>query len=229
MPSSSFFIRLREQHRDLRPFTPTLLRARKRIERPALHFVCDSRPLRTTKASTQHVQCRICLFLLSLLRRFTLVSVRWLVITHHSRALTPTKHYAKDRYAHLPPYLAIGMLVTVLSSKVMPRHVNMHITIAGYIALLSFGFAHRLHASAFRLHAKRRSERASLSKGLLHESHQLFVAESISSDLHHMRLPSCLFLIKSTLVCGSSCCSYFRLAHLPRKGTSWLHRTLALD
>jgi hypothetical protein len=50
----------------------------------------------------------------------------------------------------------------------------MHVTIAGYIALLNFGFPFRLHASAFRLHAKRRSERASVSKEVLHESHQLF-------------------------------------------------------
>lgn len=123
----------------------------------------------------RNTSSRICLFLPSLLRRFTLVSVRWLVITQHSRALTPTKHYAKDMCAHLPPYLAVEMIVTVHSPKVMPRHVNMHITIAGYVALLNFGFPHRLHASAFRLHAKRRSERASVSKGLLHESHQLFL------------------------------------------------------
>jgi hypothetical protein len=56
-----------------------------------------------------------------------------------------------------------------------------------------------------------------------------FFAESLSSDMHHMQLLSCLFLTKSTLVCGSSCCSNSRLDRFPRKRTSWLYCTVAPD
>ena len=62
----------------------------------------------------------------------------------------------------------------LLSSTTKLHHVNMHVTMTGYAALRNFGFPLRSHASAFRLHAKRCSERASVSKELLHEGHQLF-------------------------------------------------------
>lgn len=100
--------------------------------------------------------------------------MQWLVITYHSRALDPHETSCKDICTHLASHLAFETIVTLPFSTAKLHHVNMHVTITRHVALHNFGFPLRSHASAFRLHAKRRNERASVSKGLLHESHQLF-------------------------------------------------------
>jgi hypothetical protein len=88
--------------------------------------------------------------------------------------LDPHETSCKDICTHLASHLAFETIVTLPFSTAKLHHVNMHVTITRHVALLNFGFPLRSHASAFRLHAKRRNERASVSKGLLHESHQLF-------------------------------------------------------
>jgi hypothetical protein len=97
------------------------------------------------------------------------------VASYHTVAEpSPPRNIMRRQVRSSSSYLPLETIVSLLFPTARPHHVNMHVTIARYITLLNLGFPLRLHASAFRLHAKRRSGRASVCRGLLHESHQLF-------------------------------------------------------
>ena len=122
--------------------------------------------------------------------------MRWLVITYHSRALDPHETSCKDICAHLPSHLAFETIAMSLFSTAKPYHVNMHVTITRTLRYsISASRSARMQVLSDFTPSDAMNGLVSARDCCMRATN--FFAESLSSDLHHMRLRSYLFLIRS--------------------------------